>query len=205
MDVSKKTLSIIGVIALIAVLAIFYFILIKEDSTDEPGLKDTVEEAKIPAMPQSLAEAEEALKDPQDLLAVLNEYFIIEQRPGLLALSPEEFLEARSGNAHDFAVFVSHIMWQNGIEAGVIRFNYQAEDQEGTHSVAVFRDQGGRKYLTVTDKGCQMFDRGSFEETVRVETERLKVVPTEYTFFPADFEITDLSEPAPYRKWIKLD
>ena len=209
MAVNKKNVITLLVIALVVVFTAVYFIFInKTEPEHKPDLKETAEEIKIseiPDMPRTLSEAEEALKDPRVLLAVLNEYFIIEERPGLIAYSPEEFLEKKKGNAHDFAVFTAHIMWQNGIESGVLRFNYQADGQEGTHSMAVLRDQGGHKYLTVTDQGCQIFNRGSYEETVRLEAKRLKVTPIEYTFFPADFGIVDLSEPAPHREWIKLE
>ena len=206
MAVNKKNASIFGAIVLAIVFTAVQFIYInKVEPEHEPELKETVEEIGVPDVPQTLAEAEEALKDHQTLLAVLNEYFIIEERPGLLAYSPEEFLEKKKGNAHDFAVFTAHIMWQNGITGGVLRFNYQADGKEGTHSVAVFRDQDGRKYLAVTDQGCQIFDRGSFEDAVLLEAKRLKVAPIEYTFFPSNFGITDLSEPAPFREWIKLE
>ena len=206
MAVNKKNISILVVIVLAVVLATVYSVFVKEEGQErERDLLESVEKIELPAMPQTLAEAEEVLKDPQILLAVLNEYFTIEERPSLVAYSPEEFLEKRSGNAHDFAVFVSHIMWQNRIESGVIRFNYQVDEQQGTHSIAVFHGQDGRKYLTVTDSGCQIFPRGSFEEAVRLEAKRLKVTVLEYTFFPADFAIIDLSEPAPYRDWIKME
>ena len=202
MSLNRKIIIIILVLA--AILAIAYFAFILSGSEEKPDTDELTDRLEIPPMPQTLDEAEELLDSPQILQAFLNEYFVTDQRPDLFAYAPEEFFEKRKGAVHDFAVFSAHILRHNRLEAGIIRFNYQSKDQEGTHTMVVFRDKDNQpKYFTATESGCLIFPAGtSFKESVIAEAERLKVIATEYAFFPAG--ITDLGEPATGYKWIEI-
>lgn len=203
MAVNQKTIVIVIVAILAVVLATVIFFRFGPGEIAETS--EPAGEVEVPPVPQTLAEAEEILGSPEALLVFLQEYFTIEERPGLLAYSPEEFLEKKGGNAHDFAVFAAHILRHNGFESGVLSFNYRIEEHRGRHSVAVFRDKDTPKYLTVADNICQILPAGeSFKELVRAEARRLEVTALEYTFFPADFDITDLREPASGRDWIEV-
>jgi len=190
----QKTIAIIGAIFLVVASVVVYFVFIKA----EP--KEPIEKVEVPPMPETLAEAVTVLNTPQVLVAFLNKYFTIEERPGLVAYTPDEFFEKRKGADYDFAVFAAYILRKNRFEAGVIRFDYKVDDQEKTHTVAIFRDVDLPKYLTVTDRGVETFAHGwSFEDLIKAEEQRLNVKIDRYAYFPAN--TTDLTEPLPYYPW----
>ena len=194
MVTKQRIIAIIGAIFLVAVLVIVYFVFI----TVEP--KEPIAEVVVPPMPETLVEAVKILNTSQVLAAFLNEYFTIEERPGLIAYSPQEFFEKRKGAAYDFTVFAAYILRQNRFEVGIIRFNYRVSNQEGTHMVTVFRDVDLPKYLTVTDRGVEIFHHGwSFADLIKAEEQRLNVKVYEYAYFPAN--ITDLTEPPKGYPW----
>ncbi len=194
MMTKQKTIAIIGAIFLVAVLVIVYFVFIAANP------KEPTEEVEVPPMPETLAEAVVILNTSQVLKAFLNEYFTIEERPGLVAYTPQEFFEKRKGVARDFAVFAAYVLRQNRFEVGLIRFNYRLNDQEGTHTVTVFRDVDLPKYLTVTDRGVEIFHHGwSFADLIKAEEKRLNVKVYEYAYFPAN--VNDLTEPVKGYPW----
>jgi len=199
MSDKSKIISIILGIIVVALMLVYLFM---------PWPKEVPEIGeKVPEI-GTFEEVVRTLNTSQALVDFLNEYFIIEERPGLVAYSPEEFFEKKKGAAHDFAVFSAYVLKENGFVASVFRFNYRVNDQQGTHVVTVFRDQDAARYLTVTDLGVKMFLHGpSFEDLIRAEEQRLNVKAYEYTFFPAEFNITDLSEPVPFPgyEWIKIN
>lgn len=193
----QKVIAIIGAIILVVVLIIVYFVLIVPKQAGEPEFMETVD---IPPMPETLAEAVKILNTSQILVAFLNKYFTVEERPGLVAYVPEEFFEKQGGTDYDFAVFAAYILRQNRFEAGIIRFNYLANEKEGTHTVTVFRDVDLPKYLTVTDRRVEIFHHGwSFADLIKAEEQRLNVNIYEYAYFPAN--TTDLTEPIPGYPW----
>jgi len=201
MTTKQKTITIIGVIILVVVLVIVYFVLILPAKPEEkPGPIKSTAEVKAPPMPETLEEAVKILNTPQVLKAFLNKYFTIEERPGLIAYTPEEFFEKRKGASYDFAVFTAYVLRQNLFEVGVVRFNYRVNDEKRTHTVAVFRDVDLPKYITVTDRGVEIFHHGwSFEDLIKAEEQRLNVKVYEYAFFPAD--VNDLTEPLKDYPW----
>ena len=197
MMTKQKTIAIVGAIFLVAALVMVYFVFIAA----EP--KEPIDKVEVPPMPETLVETVKILNTSQILSAFLNEYFAIEERPGLVAYTPREFFEKRKGADHDFAVFAAYILRQNRFEVGLIRFNYRVNDQEGTHTVTVFRDVDLPKYLTVTDQGVEIFHHGwSFAELIKAEEQRLNVKVYEYTYFPAN--IIDLTEPLKDYPWQKV-
>lgn len=194
MMTKQKNIAIIGSIFLVAVSVIVYFVFIAA----EP--KEPIDKVEVPPMPETLAEAVKILNTSQILKAFLNEYFTIEERPGLVAHTPEEFFEKRKGADYDFAVFAAYILSKNRFEAGLIRFNYRVNGEEETHTVTVFRDVDLPKYLTVTDKGVEIFHHGwSFADLIKAEEKRLNVNTYEYAYFPAN--VNDLTEPPPGYPW----
>jgi len=196
----QKIIAIIGVIFLVVVLIVVYFVFIAAKPKERPEPIEPIVEVEVTPMPETLAEAVKILNTSQVLAAFLNEYFTMEERPGLVAYTPEEFFEKRKGAARDFAVFAAYILRQNRFEAGLIRFNYRVNDQEGTHTVAVFRDVDLPKYLTATDRGVEIFHHGwSFEDLIKAEEKRLNIKVYQYAYFPAN--ITDLTEPPPGYPW----
>lgn len=200
MMTKQKIIAIVGVIVLVAVLVIVYFVFITVKPAEKAEPKEPVAEVEVPPIPETLAEAVKILNTSQVLKAFLNKYFTIEERPGLVAYTPEEFFEKRKGAARDFAVFTAYVLRQNHFEAGVIRFNYRVDDQEGTHTVTVFRDVDLPKYLTVTDRGVEIFHHGwSFKDLIKAEEQRLNVKVYQYAYFPVN--ITDLTEPPPGYPW----
>lgn len=185
---------------MVVVLVIVYFVLIVAKPKEKAEPIEPIAEVEVPPMPKTLAEAVKILNTPQVLKAFLNEYFTIEERPGLIAYTPEEFFEKRKGAARDFAVFSAYVLRQNHFEVGVIRFNYRVNNQEGTHTVTVFRDVDLPKYLTVTDRGVEIFHHGwSFEDLIKAEEKRLNVKVYEYAYFPAN--VNDLTEPLKGYPW----
>jgi len=194
MMTKQKTIAIIGAIFLVVILVTVYFLFIVPKPT---------EKVEVPPMPETLAEAVKILNTSQVLKAFLNEYFTIEERPGLVAYTPQEFFEKRKGATYDFAVFAAYILRENRFEVGIIRFNYRVNEGEGTHTVTVFRDVDLPKYLTVTEKGVEIFHHGwSFEDLIKAEEKRLNVKVYQYTYFPAD--VNDLTEPPKGYPWKEI-
>jgi len=198
-----KNIAIVGGIVLIVVLGVVFFLAFDSEEKSTEPIGPVI---AVPPMPKTLAEAVTLLDTSEILVAFLNEYFTIEERPGLIAYTPEEFYEKKKGAAHDFAVFTAHVLWKNRFEASVIRFNYRANGQEGTHTVAFFRDIDKPKYVTVTDAGVKMFPSGrSSADLIKSEEQRLGVKIHQYIYFPADFGLIDLREPVSGYDWINIE
>ena len=205
MPINKKAVIIVILILAAVLLSVYFFWLAPsptELESDTGPVKPTV---AVPPMPDTLQEAVAVLGDPEVLAAFLNEYFIIERRPGLVSYTPEEFYERQKGDAHDFAVFAAHVLWRNRIEAGILRFNYRINGRQDTHLVTVFSGEQGSKYISVTNEGVKIFHPGlPFADLIAAEEKRLNAEIYEYTYFPAEFGINDLREPALHRNWVEV-
>jgi len=86
----------------------------------------------------------------------------------------------------DIAKFASRALDEHGYEAIIMSYR---SAMGGIHTVTIFRDTDLPKYITVTDKGIEMFAHGwSFEDFFQAEEKRLDIEITDYAIFSSNAE-----------------
>lgn len=140
--------------------------------------------------------------DDQSLALFLNDNFNFYKYDSLIALSPADFYQSRSGSEVDLAVFVADVLSSKVIAAGVLRFDYQDKNKNNKeHAVAIYRDKELPKYITLgLNNSVEIYHHGwSFTELIAAEEARLGVKISRYAYFPEGS--LDLSEPQYPYEW----
>lgn len=214
MSLNKKGLIILVIVLIIFAFLAVYLLFLSQSSkiSKIPNNEVTQPLVQLMADDKSVVLEEKnsdfstvlkELSSSAKLVGFLNQYFKFVQESSFIGQKPEDFFVARQGNALDFAIFSSFVLKQQGLEGGIIRYDF-ATEQAGSNFVVVFRDTDLPKYIVATDQGVLMFVHGwSFNDLINAEEERLGKKIGRYAYFPVGE--TDFSEPvAPY-EWIKVE
>jgi len=125
-------------------------------------------------------ESEEIIADDIGLKEVLAQLDTLEK---LIDYLNKNFIDKGD---KDISMFASRVLDRHGYEAVTMSYRTVTGD---IHTVTIFRDVDLPKYITITDKGIEMFAHGwSFEDFFQAEERRLNIEITDYAIFSPNTE-----------------
>lgn len=152
-------------------------------------------------LPSSLEEFTVNNFNINEIIYLLNTYFIVNNSNALVVSNLEDFFNNKEGSTLDFAFFITQALKVNNLEAGVLRYDYNTNQ---TGFVVIFRDQELPKYAVATNEGVLLFHHGwSFSDLITMEESRLGVEIERYAYFPPN--TIDFTEPVFDYEWIYLN
>ncbi len=194
-----KKLLLLTLFLLIFVV-LFSSILLFGVFESRPPVKKEVVDRKVSLEIVNFKDALSKLETPQQLIDYLNYNFYIVAREDIIPYSPDVFLQSKTGSHGDFANFIAKFLDQKGYETALVRFKTLKEGRSDFHTVVVFRDKDGPKYIIPIPSGLRIISYGwSFEELFVSVESIMGAQITDYLILPS--HATDFNE-KPDFKWV---